>query len=102
MLWVPGAPQAIEWLEYAAVDSPLSAIKVKNEQNCTSTPPVCLHSMYRDNFTNTFFILSSSQLHWFLQALLVENKFTFVSDRFIMNETGSYLLIWALFLDQVQ
>lgn len=87
MLWVQGAPQAIEWLEYAADDSPSSSIKVKNEQSCTSTPPVCLHSMYRDNFTNTFFLLSSSQLNWFLQVFFVESKFTFVSDRFIMNET---------------
>jgi hypothetical protein len=62
-----------------------------------TVPPlcVCLHSMYRDSFTSIFFLLSSSnELHLFLQALLMENKITFVSYRCIMIETTLWATLW--------
>jgi hypothetical protein len=35
-------------------NSPPSDAELKNERSCTSTPPKCLHGMYRVNYTFTF------------------------------------------------
>jgi hypothetical protein len=39
-----------------------SSAKTKNEWSCTSSPPICLHGVERDNFTYIFllFLLFSS------------------------------------------
>jgi len=42
----------IKWLGHEADYSPLSGAEVKNDWNCTSFPFICLHIMYRDNFTH--------------------------------------------------
>jgi len=49
-----GAVCQEKWLGHKEDHSfPLSA-EVENEQSCTSTPPVCLDHMYRDNFSFLF------------------------------------------------
>jgi hypothetical protein len=40
----------VKWPEREADHLPTSSAKVKNEWSYTSTPPICLHGMYRDNF----------------------------------------------------
>lgn len=50
--------------------SPPSTFKVKNRRSCTSTPLTCLHSMYRNEFTHTFCLLSISYiLHYKLSDI---------------------------------
>jgi hypothetical protein len=39
------------------IDSPPSNAEVKNDWSYTSTPPVCLHGVYGENFTFTFISL---------------------------------------------
>ena len=34
----------------------LTSAKVKNEWSCTSSPPVCIHGVDRDNFSLTFVV----------------------------------------------
>ena len=66
-------------------------------------PPVCLHTMYRDIFTNTFFLSPPSQLHWLLQAFLWKISLPlYQTDLLWMKQPcGPSLLFWALFLDQI-
>jgi hypothetical protein len=45
---------------HEADHSPLSHDDVKNECSDTSTPPVCLHGVYRDSFTLLYYLLHES------------------------------------------
>jgi hypothetical protein len=42
----------VKWLGHGADHSPPSHDDVKNEWSDTSTLPICLHGVYRDNFTS--------------------------------------------------
>jgi hypothetical protein len=83
--------QETEWLECEADHSPSSSAKVKSEQTCTSTPVVCLHSMYRDNFVFTFFYYPVT---FVFKTLHVEDKNTFICGRVIMNELALWATLW--------
>ena len=52
---VPG----VKWPGCEDHHSPPCSVEVKNEWICTSTSPVCLHGMQRDNFTFTFLSAST-------------------------------------------
>jgi len=52
---VPG----VKWPGSEDRHSPPCSVEVKNEWICTSTSPVCLHGMQRDNFTSTFLSASA-------------------------------------------
>ena len=54
--WVLGILYSgIKQLECKADHSPSPSVRFKNQYSCTSTSPICLYDMYRDNFT--FFTL---------------------------------------------
>jgi hypothetical protein len=40
----------MKWPGHEADHIPLSSTEVKSEGSYTSTPPVCIFDMYRDNF----------------------------------------------------
>jgi len=61
--WEPGATFAVAmggyWPGYEVDHSSLSNAEVKDKWYCTSTPPICLHTVERRNFTFILTLMSS-------------------------------------------
>ena len=60
--WVPQTLSlGVKWPEHVGDHLSPPSARVKNEWSCTSTPPTCLHAMYRDNIIfNITFIYATS------------------------------------------
>jgi len=57
--WPPLQCSGVKWPGCEDHHSPPCSVEVKNEWICTSTSPVCLHGMQRDNFTSAFLSAST-------------------------------------------
>jgi hypothetical protein len=51
-----GVGWEVKWLRHEVDHSPPSSDEVKSEWSYTSTLPICLHVMDRDNFTTTLYV----------------------------------------------
>jgi len=59
----------VKWLRHETNHSPPSSVKVKNEWNYTTTPPICLHGVQRHNFSFFSFMLPSTVKPMYIQYL---------------------------------
>jgi hypothetical protein len=55
-----GSYPEVKWLGHEATHSPATSYEIKNECSYTSTPPTCLHGMYKDNLTSP---VNNTRLH---------------------------------------
>lgn len=62
-------PMGVEWLGHETNHSPPSSVKVKNEWNYTTTPPLCFHGMQRDTFNLFSFMLPNIVKPMYIQYL---------------------------------
>lgn len=92
--WVPGASSGgrggVKWPACEVDHSPLYSAGVKNEWSHTSTP-ICLHGVYRDNFTFTIYMLvlqEASSLQAFCPVF--GTHFSFLSRIFTWHRLGSH------------
>jgi hypothetical protein len=82
MQWVLAFFPGVQPPEREVNHTPPSTVEVKNEWSCTSTPPICLHGVDRENFIFCLYlVLYFAISHFFMQFILKghsQNKIRYI------------------------